>query len=317
MMSFSEWALHHEHTKWAEEVDQLEWAALQLGNSPLSASQVDDDIADIFLEFQSPKESEAVEAEGELETVEERIEGKLREANEEAQRADQKRENLTAGVQSEIVRRSEMLVDHYPFVSDESSLSFRGNESPAHKAYLECLKTSISPTKEDREAFEDLVGRALKAYLGQDRAIVKPFGWQAEPEADQPRRIKEMVEQLECETGEWPWRPDIGFPADPPATLVKDLGIDTIAWLPMPDQRCGRLFVVAQCATGRTNWDDKLNDVSWDRITNWIRPMPDRWSIRCFAIPFHLPNDIRWLEVSRHGGLFLDRSRLTLLLKDD
>ena len=316
-MAFFEWALHHEHTKWAEEVDQLEWAALQLGNSPVFASQLDDDIVDIFLEVESAQESEAFEAEGGLETVEERIEGKLREANEEADRAEQKRENLTAGVQAEIARRNEVLGEHYPFVRDGSSLSFRGNDSPAHKVYLECLKTSVVPTREDREAFERLVGRALKAYLGEDRAVVKPFGWQAKPEADQPRRIKEMVEQLESETGEWPWNPAVGFPADPPVMLVKDLGIDTIAWLPMPDQRWGRLFIVAQCATGQTNWEDKLNDVSWERITNWIRPMPNRWSIRCFAIPFHLPNDIRWQEVSRQGGLFLDRSRITLLLKDE
>ncbi len=316
-MAFSEWARHHEHTRWADEVDQLEWNALELGQSPVSASQIDDDIADIFVEVESEKESDAIEAEGGPQTIEERIEGKLREASEETERAEQKRENLAAGMQTEIARRSEMLGEHYPFVFDGMSLSFRGNESPGHKVYLECLKTSVAPTWEDREAFEGVVSRALKAYLGRNRAIVKPFGWQAQPDADQPRRIKEMVEQLESETGEWPWDPAVGFPLDPPATLVKDLGIDTIAWLPMPDRRWGRLFLVAQCATGRTNWDDKLSDVNWERITNWIRPMPNHWSIRCFAIPFHLPNDIRWREVSRYGGLFLDRSRITLLLKDD
>lgn len=182
---------------------------------------------------------------------------------------------------------------------------------------MECLRTSVAPSAADREAFEDLVAKALEAYLGKGRAAVQLFGWQAKPEADRPRRIKAMIEMLAKASGEWRWNPDteMGFPDDPPSTLVKDMGLDAIAWLPMPDGRHGKLFLLAQCATGRTNWDEKLNDVSWERIENWIRPLPRGWTIRCFAIPFHLPNDARWREVSGRGGLFLDRTRLTLLLK--
>jgi hypothetical protein len=315
MIELADWELHHKQRKWAEEVDQLEWTAMQLGNSPVSASQIDDDIVGIFTEVQSTKESESLREEAPSD-VDEQIEENLREATEESDRAEQKKENLTAGMQAEIERRIKLMGAHYPFELIASSLSYRGNNSSAHKVYLQCLKTSVAPTKDDREGFEDLAGRALRAYLGESRAIVKSFGWKATAEADQPRRIKAMVEELHELTGEWPWAPDVGFPQDPPATLIKDLGIDTIAWLPMPDRRIGKLFVVAQCATGKTDWDDKLDDVNWDRITNWIRPMPNRWSIRSFAIPFHLPNDARWLEVSRCGGLFLDRSRITLLLKD-
>ena len=316
MISFAEWEQHHKQEKWAEEVDQLEWSASVLGTSPFEASQLDDEIADLLVEADSLAESEAVLDDQAGATIEERVERKLLQAEEEAERTEKKTEDLTAGMQAEAQRRSEALGEDYPFSIDGSSLSYRGGESRSHKIYMECLKTSVAPTPEDREAFEHLVGRALRAYLGYDRAIIKPFGWQREAEADQPRRIRDMVTGLHKETNEWRWSPDVGFPENPPPTLVKDLGIDTFAWLPMPDKRPGKLFVVAQCATGRTNWDAKLTDVDWNRITNWIRPIPNQWSIRCFAIPFHLPNDARWLEVSGLGGLFLDRCRLTLLLKD-
>lgn len=315
MTDFSKWEHHHKHSKWAEEADQLEWSTFQVGASPYSASQMDDEVADLFVEMQSGSESDASFPDATGETVPERIDRNLREATEEIDRSETRRDEMTAGVQAEIERRSALLGDEYPFSRSAGSLSFLGAETLGRKTYMECLRTSVAPSRADRELFEGLVAKALGAYLGNGRATVQLFGWQGKPEADQPRRIKAMIEGLAKKTGEWPWNPDTGFPDDPPSTLVKDLGLDAIAWLPMPDSRFGKLFLLAQCATGRTDWDEKLNDVSWERMGNWIRPLPRGWAIRCFAIPFHLPNEARWKEVSTQGGLFLDRTRLTLLLR--
>jgi len=318
MINFTKLEHHSKQTKWADEADELEWKTSLVGTSPYAASQMDDEIADLFVEMQSESESDASFPEVAGETVAERIDRNLREATEEIARSENRRDEMTSGVQAETERRSRLLGDEYPFLRLAGSLSFRGADTPGRRIYMDCLRTSVAPSAADREAFEDLVAKALEAYLGKGRASVRVFGWQAKAEADRPRRIKEMIKMLETASGEWRWNPDSdsGFPDDPPTTLVKDLGLDAIGWLPMPDNRDGKLFLLAQCATGQTNWDEKLNDVSWERIKNWIRPLPDAWTIRCFAIPFHLPNDARWKEVSDRGGLFLDRTRLTLLLKE-
>jgi hypothetical protein len=316
MLDFAKWEHHHKHTKWADEADQLEWSTLRVGASPYSASQMDDEIGDLFVEMQSERESDAAFPDVAAESVPERIDRNLREATEEGERSETRRDEMTAGVQAEIERRSALLGEEYPFVRSLASLNFRGADTPGRQTYIECLRTSVAPIAADREAFEGLVVRALGAYLGADRATVLPFGWQSEPEAGRRRRIREMVDDLAAKTGEWQWVPGIGFPDDPSSTLIKDMGLDVIAWLPMPDNRLGKLFLLAQCATGRTDWDEKLNDVSWERIEDWIRPLPKGWTIRCFAIPFHLPNETRWGQVSRRAGLLLDRIRLTLLLKE-
>jgi hypothetical protein len=316
MVDFAKWEHHHKHSKWAEEADQLEWSTSQVGKSPFMASQMDDEVADLFVEMQSESESDAAFPEVTGETVPERIDRNLREATEEIDRSESRRDEMNAGVQAEIERRSLLLGDEYPFVRSMGSLDFRGASTPGRNAYMNCLRTSLIPSAADREAFEGLVAKALEAYLGKGRATVQLFGWQARPEDDRPRRIKTMIEDLSKASGEWQWKPDEGFPDNPSSKLVKDLGLDVIAWLPMPDNRLGQLFLLAQCATGRTDWDEKLNDVSWERMESWIRPLPKGWTIRCFAIPFHLPNEKHWKTVSGQGGLFLDRTRLTLLLKE-
>lgn len=316
MINFTKWEHRHKHTKWADEADQLEWSTSQVGSSPYSAAQMDDEVGDLFVEMQSESESEAAFPKVSGETVAERIDRNLREATEESDRSESRKDEMTAGVQAEIERRSLLLGDEYPFVRSAGSLDFRGAETPGRNAYMDCLRTSVAPSAADREAFEGLVAKALEAYLGKGRAAVQLFGWQAKPDDDRPRRIKTMIADLSTASGEWQWKLDNDFPDDPPSSLVKDLGLDAIAWLPMPDKRLGKLFLLAQCATGRTNWDEKLNDVSWERMNNWIRPLPRGWTIRCFAIPFHLPNEVRWKEVSGEGGMFLDRTRLTLLLRE-
>jgi hypothetical protein len=203
--------------------------------------------------------------------------------------------------------------DVYPFEIHDGSISFRSLNRRSCEAYVFCLTLAISPEDKDRSEFENLVAKALKNYLGET-SVSHSFGWKSLPEEERPKRIKQKINAIEALTGEWIWNPEEGFPDDPPAKLVKDLGLDVIAWIPVPDNRMGQVFLVAQCATGRTDWDDKLHDVSWDRIGIWVRPTPEKWSIRCFAIPYHIPNQIRLKEVSKHGGLFLDRARITLLL---
>lgn len=317
MIDFNSLDGHTKQQKLAKEADKLEWLAYQLGESPYVAPQQDDEIAGELVEVQSEMESEAT-AEQISGPIETRINGKLQESLDEVDRVESNTDERVEGVQAEIKRRSELLGDEYPFRVGQASLAFLDESTYAKQVYLECLRISLVPTRKDRENFETLVGEALVSYLGKGRAQVRVFGWQSEDDANKSRHIKARIDELHTASNEWFWKPDLeqGFPANPPPKLVKDLGLDAVAWLPMPDKRIGRIFLVAQCATGKTDWDDKLGDVSWKRIKNWIRPMPDEWSIRCFAIPFHLPNKTKWCECADEGGLFFDRVRLTLLLKE-
>lgn len=318
MIDFENLEGHTRHQKLAEEADELEWSAYELGNAPYVAPQQDDEISGQFVEMQSEQESAASDVENTDGPIELQISRKLQNSLADIDRVESRVDGQVEGVQAEIERRSRLLGEHYPFRVGNTSLAFLNESTYSRQVYLECLRISLKPTAKDRENFETLVGSALVSYLGKDRAKVRVFGWQSKATEPLSRRIKERMNELYAASHEWKWNPDVaeGFPEDPPPKLVKDLGLDAVAWLPMPDTRAGRLFVVAQCATGKTDWDEKLHDVCWDRLKNWIRPLPNRWSIRCFAIPFHLPNRPTWKESSDRAGLFLDRVRLTLLLKE-
>ena len=314
MINFKKIDQNPRHTKCSDEADQLEWRTLSEGSSPVDAAQMDDEISGSIEEPQSARESDAFGNGEPSDTVGANIQGNLRSLAAERLQTEKRSEELSAGTLAEIERRSSIMGEHYPFRLKGSALLCAEVATPAHPVYFNCLKTSIKPTPADREAFESLVVSALGAYLGGS-AKSQLFGWQAKAEPDQPRRIKAMMTELHSHTGEWPWSPDADLPDDPDTTIVKDLGLDAVAWLPMPDRRWGKVMLLAQCATGRTDWEKKLSDVSWDRIEEWIRPTAQRWGVRCFAIPFHLPNESKWRAVSKRGGLFLDRARLTLLLK--
>ena len=315
MIDFNKWDQHPRQTKCAEEADQLEWFTYQSGPSPVDASQRDDEVVGLLDEVQSDSEEADIFQPSANNAVQESVQNNLRTSTAERVRSERKSEELTAGILAEVERRHTIMGEHYPFILNAGSLRYRGTGTRAHNVYLECLRTSVRPTDQDREDFEGLVVQALGAYLG-GTASSQLFGWQTLTESDRPRRIKAMVEQLHAQTGEWLWSPEANLPDDPSSQLIRDMGIDVVAWLPMPDGRLGKIMLLAQCATGKGDWENKLNDVTWDRIENWIRPTPHRWTIRCFAVPFHLPNEMKWRLTSKLGGLFFDRARLALVLRE-
>jgi hypothetical protein len=315
MIDFDRWQFHREQTKWSTEADFVEARALEYGEFPFDGGHVDEIATGQFVEDQSEHESAGHLPIRLAEPVEEGIRRKLTEQLESKQRAHLRREDLSAGVQAELWRRQSLMGSAYPFNIKNGSLELSNNETRSSKIYAQLLKTSVDAERADRELFEGTVAAALCAYLGKEKAKHMCFGWRSCPEEEQPRRIKQRIELLHTNSGEWKWNTDEKFPDDPTPKMAKDLGLDVVAWLPMPDSRMGQIFAVAQCATGNTDWEGKFHDVSWKRLENWIRPLPSEWSVRCFAVPFHIPNNARWQEVSGDAGFLLDRARLTLLLR--
>ncbi len=316
MSDFGQFIHHRKHEKFAAEADDVELRALEFGEYPFDGVQLDEVATGQFIEDQSLSESEAHLPVPSVESTEEGIRRKLRDNLGEIQRGQLRREDSIAGVSAEIERRKTVLQDAYPFLTNRGSLRFKDTANSSESVYVSLLKLSAGGDVPNRDSFEGLVGKALQAYLGAERAKVLCFGWKAESEPDRPRRIKEMMCLLNSQTGECRWKPNDGFPDDPSTHLVKDMGIDVVAWLPFIDGRVGQVFLVAQCATGLTDWDTKFDDVSWSGMRIWLESTPECWGgTRCFAVPFHIPNTARWLAVSSKAGLFLDRARITLLLQ--
>ncbi len=316
MNKFVVWEDRRTQAACAEEADELEIKAVELGECSLDCVAIDEIATGQFLENQTLGESENHLPIPSQESTEESINRKTRELMKELERNDVRRDDASAGLAAEIERRIALLKDAYPFVANRGSLQFKASNDVTESVYLSLLKLSLGGHDVDRGSFENVVANALEAYLGRGRAKAMPFGWRSETEEDRPRRFKEMMSALHALSGEWHWRPKSGFPEDPSPRDVKDCGIDVVAWIPMPDRRIGQVFIVAQCATGQ-NWEGKLHDVNWARLSNWIESVPEKWGgTRCFAVPYHVPNTVRWFEVSGDGGLLLDRARITLLLQE-
>lgn len=316
MLDFQQYQYFRKHEKFAKEADDLEWRAVKFGTYPFDGVYTDEIATGQFIEDQSVAESLEASAEYKTDAVENLIDRVLRKNGEEVHRNQRRREDAAAAVYAELKRRSDLLGDSYPFEVGRGSLRYRENDENKHKTYVSLLELSAGESV-DRDSFEKIVELALAEYLGRERSKSKCFGWRSKIEAERPRRFKEMIDQINSESGEWMWRPKTGYPQDPSSQIVKDLGIDVIAWLPSPDKRIGQVFLVAQCATGLTDWESKFDDVSWNSLSNWIESVPKDWGgSRCFAVPFHIPNSARWRDITSKAGLLLDRARITLLLRE-
>lgn len=316
MSNFGDYSLYRKQERFASEVDDVEMRAVELGEASFESAHLDEIATGQFVEDQSASESQAHLPVPAIESTEDSIRRKLRDKMTDIGRGDLRRDESISGISAEIERRIAIMKDAYPFSRGRGSLRIKDNANISESVYISLLRFSAGETTPNRDSFENVVADALKAYLGKDRSEVMCFGWRAEAEEDRPRRIKGMMDALYEKSGEWSWSPGIGFPDDPPPQMVKDLGIDVIAWIPMPDGRIGQVFLIAQCATGATNWESKGDDVNWGKFGCWIRPLPQEWGTRCFAVPFHVPNARHWELASNRSGLFLDRARITLLLQE-
>lgn len=315
MTDFHKWGCHTTQTRWAQEADELESQAVRYGECSYDASLKDENASGELVEEQVSGTGPA-NANAGGGTIEENIQRNGLKRVNEIELKDRRREKFAAGARKEIERRVDLLGASYPFKAEETHLKLKrgkGNDS----LYLELLRLSTANDLllKDRERFEIMVGRALQSYLGPS-AKHRCCGWRTKEEPD-VNRFKERLGKVYSASNELKWSPGDGFPDDPPSNLIKDLGLDVVAWLPMPDKRAGQVFLVAQCATGRTDWEGKFDDLNWSNLGCWARPLPEKWGgVRCFAVPFHIPNFKRWEVISGRAGMLFDRARLTLLLKE-
>jgi hypothetical protein len=195
-------------------------------------------------------------------TVEELIGARELNRDEEAEDIaddDAAAEDLLLRTCDEILRRQAMLGEDYPFsLSDDGGRIECGQRTGGGDAYVFCLWLSqaaphgmlpgrINPiTPRDRDLFQVCATLAAAGFI-QGHAL--SFGWPRPDSTTFLDALKIAYKQV----GE-------GKPKEriPPgvSAAVKDAGVDVIAWREVPDNICGRLYMLGQAASGR-DWRGK------------------------------------------------------------
>jgi hypothetical protein len=155
--------------------------------------------------------------------------------------------------------------------------------------------------------FEEVCSHAIAAYLGCREALAESyvFGF--------PRNFaaKNFVGALEdlCRVKILEGKPKAKFPD---INLMKDAGLDIVAWLPFPDKRSSKLIAFGQCATGENWWGKRheLQPQSW--LNTWLSDQPQVTPIKTFFIP-HAVTVSEWAQLGYQAGIIFDRYRITYL----
>ena len=152
--------------------------------------------------------------------------------------------------------------------------------------------------------FEDISAQAARNYFGGNAtsAVLYQMGWPRR--AGQPTAFSEAVNQMMRHMKEG------GAVKDRPGTDEhKDGKLDIAVWIPMSDDRAGKVIGFAQCATGN-NWKEKIYELqpdNWCRA--WLTETPAVLPLPMFFLPHSISAD-SWFRVSTYAGVVFDRVRI-------
>ncbi len=271
--------------------DQAEVEAIRQNVAPTAVSLYDERLAEeLELSIDDPTEGQT------------RLDAQVQ--------ADVELDSLSGRVIEELGRRADLLGNDYPFKLTDGALSYTPSVTGV---YEYCLAVSTSPNittgayVELARYFEILSGDAVCHYLGEGSKFIRS-GAPAYPIDAGITTFKQAIEYLHSQTGEWLWDPIAE--AEPDLSSIKDEGMDFVVWKNL-DRRKGQIFVLGQCACGRTDWFDKLHDLDFAKLTRWVRELPPVKPIRAFATPHNVTAHKVFGYLSRTAGLSFDRVRLT------
>lgn len=155
--------------------------------------------------------------------------------------------------------------------------------------------------------FEDLCSHAMAIYFGCRDALAASyvFGF--------PRRVapKNFVAALDdlCRVKILEGIPDNKFPD---INMMKDAGLDVVAWLPFPDRRSAKLIAFGQCATGENWWAKRYELQPSDWVRTWLTKTPQVIPVKTFFVP-HAVTVSEWAHLGYQAGIIFDRFRITYL----
>ncbi len=144
------------------------------------------------------------------------------------------------------------------------------------------------------------------------------FGW---PRQDNSKSMSAAVENLFARMG------IVGKPGETPKWATgseKDGGVDVVAWRNFGDGFPGRVLLLGQVASGKTDWKKKsVIDVVRAHFSEWLRPYEQGSYLPAHFIawPQYLEESVPRAEyvhrlhlLERMLGLVVDRLRLTELM---
>ncbi|MGH9427219.1 MAG: hypothetical protein ACRD2L_13055 [Terriglobia bacterium] len=227
-------------------------------------------------------------------------------------------EEATGKIAEELRRRSGLLGPTYPFTVSGNTLRYAASRSGVYEFCLAATVTESLTKKPFNKlpvAFERLC-REISLLLFGSRSVSVRTGWPRDKNDGLPLKAKALFGKIEAMTGEWTWNPEPDLPTDPSPKYFKELGLDLLTWIPMPDGRVGHAFILGQCTCGKTDWFEKRKEPDIALLRRWFRPlMAVQQPLKCLFVPFHISN-IGALRDVTTAGVTLDRARICLLAED-
>jgi len=279
-------SLRHVQQRAAHDADQTEFAAVINGSTVVDAGIFDDRIADSMDDYRADDPMNVVS---------------------QSHRHDIAYDSAAGAVHEEILRRIDLLGDAYPFSLSGNNISHTQSKNLVYEFFLAiCNSPNITanPYTGLPRIFERLSAQIVRGYMGVHTSAIHTGA-----PRDNGTSFREVMEQLNRESGEWIWGPEPELPDEP---ADQDGGVDFVTWKMAHDGRCkGQLFLLCQCACGN-DWDTKLNDLNLRRLAKWFHPPWLVTPVRAFATPMHLV-DGHLNEASRIAGVVFDRARLTMI----
>lgn len=234
------------------------------------------------------------------------------------EKRDATAERIVGAALEQIEHRAATLGNSYPFLVEGGGLKYRGS---ATGVYEICLATSLSPTAKVTNlpkptvVFEWIARDVLSLYVGPGSVGFRT-GWPSHRLEKRERGTTRLFAQLHGLCKEFTWRPKSYLPTNPKPRDLKDAGLDIVVWKPFRDGRACSLFVLGQCACGWTDWENKFEDLSLTRLGKWFEGPTHAAPMRCFFVPFHIPNDGHLKDVAELAGVPIDRTRIVMLAEE-
>jgi len=228
-------------------------------------------------------------------------------------------------VGDEIRRRELLLKDQYPFRLEGGSLKFcTDNRSPIYEFCLAASQygtTSGGSANQYQIAFERLTKAAMTMWLGPKSGAFR-FGVPGDEHEKHPSKMKEKSDLLRTMIkfpgNEWTWDVSVDAKDIDGYQFVKDLGVDIIAWKKNNDCRRGHLFYLCQCACGKTNWGQKIQEIDDHKLKRYFRPLTYPPYVKVFSTPHHVANENYLGQLAESGESYIfDRIRLVNLFEDN
>ncbi|RYZ92305.1 MAG: hypothetical protein EOP06_04615 [Proteobacteria bacterium] len=255
-------------------------------------------------------------------TSDERIAGVIDDEIEESGNSWKERQEIledrSGMILKELVRRSSIMKEAYPFRLDGQSLQHVPSQSGVYEFCLAAAVSPnfrISPNPPASVVFEWISRDALRAYFGP-RSQGFRTGWPRAPKFEKRgSRAKQTFEALGKLCGkDFRWSPTPPNCMDPQPKDLKDAGLDIVVWIPWADERFSQFIALGQCGCGRHDVGlNKARDLSLKRLNTWLKPLAAAEPYRCFFLAHHVPSDILLFQLASEGGMVFDRARIAVI----